>query len=155
MLRVPAVVVLDHADPAQAALIVALQRASYAVEAELIGFDGIPPLHEPADAVRVLDLTILAGVDGGELAGLLGYRRHREVVDVDRLAVHPTSFRQGVGRSLVNELHRREVTATSFEVSTASANEPAISLYLQTGYRRQREEVVAGLPIVHLLRSPG
>jgi hypothetical protein len=36
------VVLLDATDRAVAAELVALQRASYAVEAELIGFDGSP-----------------------------------------------------------------------------------------------------------------
>lgn len=32
--------------------IVALQKESYAVEAALIGFDGIPALHDTVDTVR-------------------------------------------------------------------------------------------------------
>ena len=48
---------LDLADPATAADVLRVQRAAYRVEAELIGFDGIPPLHEP-----------LGGVDRGAAA---------------------------------------------------------------------------------------
>ncbi|MET7290500.1 hypothetical protein [Streptomyces sp. NPDC005573] len=37
---------LDLSDPDTLRHLWDLQRASYAVEARLIGFDGIPPLHE-------------------------------------------------------------------------------------------------------------
>ncbi len=37
---------LDVTDPETAKRLLVMQHAAYAVEAELIGFDGIPPLHE-------------------------------------------------------------------------------------------------------------
>jgi ribosomal protein S18 acetylase RimI-like enzyme len=135
-----------------AAGIVALQRASYAVEARLIGSDEIPPLRETADELARLELTVLGAVEGGDLVGIVGYRRTDEVVDVDRLAVHPSSFRRGVARELIHELHSRESDAHRFEVSTGAENEPAIALYERMGYGRERLEAISGLMIVHLAR---
>jgi hypothetical protein len=65
ILVVDAIVVLDQTDPQVAAGIVELQRASYAVEADLIRFDAIPPLQETAADVSGLELTILGALDGG------------------------------------------------------------------------------------------
>jgi ribosomal protein S18 acetylase RimI-like enzyme len=132
------VVLVDHAEPRLAAEIVDLQQASYAVEADLIGFDQIPTQHETASQVSQLDLIVLGAVEGdGRLVGILGYRRVDDLVDIDRLAVHPSWFRKGVARSLMHDLHRREHDAATFEVSTAAGNTPAIALYASLGYRRE------------------
>ena len=138
MLPVGAIVVLDHTDPRIAARIVELQRASYAVEADLIGFDAIPTrLETPAQVAR-LDLTILGAVDDdGRLVGVLGYRRLGNIVEIDRLAVDPPWFRRGIARSLIEEVHRHEADATAFAVSTGAGNTPAITLYEKLGYARE------------------
>jgi hypothetical protein len=47
------VVGLDATDRAIAAALVGLQRSSYAVEAEPISFDGIPPLRESVEELLV------------------------------------------------------------------------------------------------------
>jgi GNAT superfamily N-acetyltransferase len=148
---VPRISVLDHRDLEVASRIVALQRVSYSVEAELIGFR-IPVLDESAVDVARLDLTVLGAVESGELVGLLGYRQARGVVDIDRLAVHPRCFRQGVARSLLAELHRREPGAHRFEVSTGADNVPALALYARMGYRHERDEWKVGVRVVHLAR---
>jgi ribosomal protein S18 acetylase RimI-like enzyme len=150
---VPTIAVLDHHERDQAGRIRDLQRASYAVEAELIGFNQMPPLVETTSDIARLDLTVLGAVELGALRGLLGYRRDADVVDIDRLAVDPEHFRSGIGRALLEELHRRELDADRFEVSTGAANEPAIALYRAVGYQLKREEVSRGVRVVHLERA--
>jgi GNAT superfamily N-acetyltransferase len=128
------VVLLDHRDHRIAEALVGLQRASYRVEAELIGDDAIPPLHESVEAVTVLDLTFLAITErDSELVAALGYRVAGGVLDVDRLAVHPRRFRHGLGRRLVEAVlervpHKRAV------VSTGQGNHPARRLYERVGF---------------------
>jgi ribosomal protein S18 acetylase RimI-like enzyme len=148
---VPRISVLDHRDLEVACRVVALQRVSYAVEAELIGFR-IAALDERAVDVARLDLTVLGAVESGELVGLLGYRQARGVVDIDRLAVHPRCFRQGVARSLLVELHGREPGAHRFEVSTGADNAPALALYGSMGYWQEHDEWKVGVRVVHLAR---
>jgi GNAT superfamily N-acetyltransferase len=128
-----AVVLVDHRDPRVAEALVALQRVSYRVEAELIGEDSIPPLHEGADAVATLDLTFLAVEDERELVGAVGYTVADGVLDIDRLVVHPKRFRGGLGRRLVEAVldrvpHERAV------VSTGQENDPARRLYERVGF---------------------
>jgi GNAT superfamily N-acetyltransferase len=138
---------LDHRDASVAAEIARVQHAAYQVEADLIGFDGIPPLHETASDVTRLELTLVGARDEtGRLVGLVGYRRSADAVDIDRLAVDPEFHRRGIGAQLLDEVHRREHTATVFEVSTGAANTPAIRLYHRLGYHTTgREHLPQGL----------
>lgn len=62
-------IVPDASDRAVAAELVALQRASYAVEAELIGFDQIPGLRESVEELVAAGLLWLGVREGGRLAG--------------------------------------------------------------------------------------
>lgn len=149
----PTLAVLDHHDRELAGRIRDLQRASYAVEAELIGFNQMPALVETTSDIERLDLIVLGAVERGTLRGVLGYRRDADVVDIDRLAVDPEHFRNGIGRALLEELHQRELDADRFEVSTGAANEPAIALYRAVGYRLKRSEVSRGVRLVHLERA--
>jgi GNAT superfamily N-acetyltransferase len=101
------IVLLDHHDRHVALALVALQEASYRVEAELIGDDAMPPLHESAVAVAALDLTFLAIERDGRPVAAIGYRVDHGVLDIDRLAVHPRHFREGLGSRLVSAVLER------------------------------------------------
>ena len=128
--------VLDHRQRRWAEQIVAVQRAAYAVEAELLGFEGIPARFETVEDVMASDLTMLAVVEGEEPVAVLGYRRDGEAVDIDRLVVLPDHFRRGLARRLLEHLHAREADAARFDVSTGRDNLPAVTLYQRLGYRK-------------------
>lgn len=152
----PSIHVLNQHDPAIATGIVALQRAAYRVEADLLGFDGIPPLHEDAAAVQALDRTLLGVIEGGQVIALVGYQRIGRGVDIDRLAVHPCYFRRGLARGLLAELHRREVDATQFDVSTGRDNLAALAPYRSMGYRPVADVALPeGVVITRLVRERG
>jgi GNAT superfamily N-acetyltransferase len=128
------VVPLDHRDHRVAEAIVGLQRVSYRVEAELIGDNAIPPLHESVDALAALDLTFLAIIErDGEPLAALGYHLADGVLDIDRLAVHPRRFRHGLGRRLVRAVLER-VPHERAVVSTGQGNHPARRLYERVGF---------------------
>jgi ribosomal protein S18 acetylase RimI-like enzyme len=150
---VRAVRILEHREMDVASAIVALQKPAYAIEAALIGYDQMPGLIESAHDVTQLRLTMLGAFEDGQLAGILGYERTDDLVDLDRVAVSVTHFRRGIGRTLLDALHEREVTAKRFEVSTGAANPAAIALYGATGYRVVSEETLGGVRVVHLERQ--
>jgi ribosomal protein S18 acetylase RimI-like enzyme len=154
MIEDVAVAVLDHRRSDVAVQIAELQRAAYAVEARLIGFDGIPPLHETVADVIALDLTMLALIDHGQPLAILGYRRTGPNVEIDRLAVHQDHFRRGLARRLIGALHTREANASRFAVSTGRDNLPAVRLYEAMGYQSVDEvELPEGVAIVRLVRE--
>ena len=143
--------VLDIADPITATQIWEVQRAAYLVEADLVGFPGIPPLHETLDELVERPLQWLGIRDGKRVVvAAVGFTENGNAIDIDRLFVAPGSFRNGHARALVASLDRRK-DAT---VSTARDNHPAKRLYELLGFvRAHDEEVVAGLTITHLKRE--
>jgi ribosomal protein S18 acetylase RimI-like enzyme len=154
---VPQVVPLDLADERSARDVLTVQRAAYAVEAALIGFDGIPPLTEALEALvaSARDETFLGCYDGHRLVGVVSYRRLPDAtVDICRLAVAPVSFRRGVGGSLLSAVVDAAGTA-GVVVSTGSANTPALALYRRAGFRATGTTAIApGVTTTQLERRP-
>jgi len=85
---------LDLSDPDTLRRLRDLQRASYAVEAELIGFDGIPALHESLEELRDCGESFLGLDDETGLAGAVSWVRLQDgTLDICRLMVHPRAHR--------------------------------------------------------------
>ena len=113
--------------------IVEIQRAAYAIEADLIGFGGIPQLVETEGEVRELgQMTWLGAFFNDLLVGLIAWEENGNEVEIDRLAVDPAFARAGFGRQLVQAVPSSGTTL----VSTGEANHPAVSLYLSEGFER-------------------
>ena len=121
-------------DDAVTRRVLEIQRAAYAVEADLVGNDAIPPLHETFAELQAQPLVFLGVSCDRTLAGVLGYRRDGDTVDIDRVAIDPAFFRRGLATKLLRELLARERDATRFTVSTGFGNRPAISLYERFGF---------------------
>lgn len=130
-----------------------LQRAAYAVEAEIIGDDRIPPLRESLAELLARPLDWLGAFDGEDgLIGAVATAEAAEEVDIDRLVVHPRAHRRGAGRALVQEVLSR-AGARRVTVSTGRENVPARTLYERLGFTLQGEaEPVPGLWVVSYAR---
>ncbi|MFK4084107.1 GNAT family N-acetyltransferase [Kribbella sp. NPDC020789] len=138
---------LDLSDRPLAERVLAIQHAAYAVEAELIGFDGIPPLQEDLAGLMASTEHWLGRYDAETLVGAVAYELSPDVVEISRLIVDPAYARRGHGRALLDHLDELEPRPVS-RVSTGSLNTPAVSLYLSRGYRVQsRLEVAPGVEI--------
>ncbi len=141
--------ILDLSDDAVLRELWTVQRLSYAVEAELIGFDGIPPLHETLDELRTSDETFLGVYDEEGLVGAVSYQLDGSTVDICRLVVHPRAFRRGIASTLLDALPGGPQT-----VSTGTKNEPALRLYRKRGFVETGErEVGPGVSITDLARE--
>jgi ribosomal protein S18 acetylase RimI-like enzyme len=147
------IAVVDHRNAHTAKELISLQRRAYAVEAELIGYDRLPPLVETVQDLMGSALTVLAAVESDALVGLLGYTLSDGVVDVDRIAVDPGRFRRGHARRLLDALHERH-PACDVVVSTGADNAPAIALYESLGYLRVGQRTVADTLAVVDFRRP-
>lgn len=132
----------------------ALQREAYAVEAALIGSDGIPALTETLEDLRGTGETWLGCFDAAGLSGAVAWKLLDDgTVDICRLVVAPRAFRGGVATALLDELDRRYLGHRMI-VSTGSANEPALALYRRRGFRPVRQrEAAPGLMVTELTRS--
>ena len=121
---------IDLNDDDVAARVVEIQQAAYRNEADLIGFDGIPPLHETVADVRRHDLCWLGSWENEDLAAIIAWTEANGVCEIDRLAVHPSFMRHGHGRALISPLLRHQLVV----VSTGTANTPARRLYESLGF---------------------
>jgi ribosomal protein S18 acetylase RimI-like enzyme len=115
---------LDLTDRAVAGAALAVQRRAYRVEADLVGFDAIPPLHESLADLQASTETFLAANVDGQLAGLVSWKRAGDTLDLHRLAVDPRFFRAGIGRALVRAAEAAEGDARRVIVRPARAMRP-------------------------------
>jgi ribosomal protein S18 acetylase RimI-like enzyme len=138
------VVELDLGDVATLDRLIALQRAAYAVEAQLIGASELPPMRETPAEVGATGETFLGARRDGRLVGALSFKRAGGTVDIHRLVVDPAAFRGGIATALLDVLEERERDATHWVVGTGAANAPARALYERRGYAVTEERIVAG-----------
>ncbi|MFB7170871.1 GNAT family N-acetyltransferase [Streptomyces sp. NPDC056254] len=129
---------LDLADDATAVAVHRIGRAAYAVEAEIIGFDGIPALREGLAEMRAQDLRWVGAVaEGGELAGFLAWEEAPGgAIGIDRLCVAPAFFRRGVASLLLRHALAELFPGRPVHVTTGAANAPAVRLYEGFGFAR-------------------
>jgi ribosomal protein S18 acetylase RimI-like enzyme len=144
---------LDLADEAIARSVLALQRESYAVEAALIGSDGIPQLTETLEELRAAGLDWLGTFDEAGLTGAVSWKLLDDgTVDIHRLVVAPRAFRRGVASGLLDALDAR-FPERPMLVSTGRDNGPAQELYRRRGFTVVREdEAMPGLWVTGLER---
>lgn len=132
--------------------LLALQHKAYAVEAELIGDDRIPPLHEAESDLLSSGLQWIASFDvDQQIAGAAGYAIDHDVVDLDRLMVSPAHHRKGLGTALVIDVMS---LAPITLVATGRDNTPARRLYESLGFLHQSDfEPVPGLWVSRYRRA--
>ncbi|MBT2574554.1 GNAT family N-acetyltransferase [Bacillus sp. ISL-51] len=139
---------LPHTQEQTAREIVAVQRCSYQKEAELIGFFGIPALHETETDVKRSQETFAGFREKEQLLGVISYEKKGHQLVICRLTVHPSGFRKGIGRALVQFVIDMNVDAETIEVTTAKDNTPAVSLYLRAGFTETKQiEAAEGLTL--------
>lgn len=147
---------LDLSEQATAEALLSLQRRAYAVEAELIGSDAIPPLRETLAELQTCGETFLGALVDGELAGAISWRFEDGTLDIHRLVVDPRRSRQGLGRALVRAALAAESEAVRAIVQTGADNAPARALYLREGFEHVDDvEVAGGLRVSRFGRKLG
>lgn len=143
---------LNHRAPEIARDIVDLQRAAYAIEAQLVGFPDLPPLAEEPVDIMASNERFFGISRSGRLAGMISLEDGNKHAVITRLCVNPDLARQGIASRLVR--HVLNCADTEVAVTTAQANFPAIALYesmgfFSTGTSPSRE----GLPLVILIND--
>jgi GNAT superfamily N-acetyltransferase len=124
--------------------VVALQRASYRVEAQLLGVRTLPALKESPRRLRRTRERFLGAFEGERLVGAVAWKRSGGLVDVHRLVVHPDRFRRGIAGRLLDALDVVEADAERAIVATGAANEPARRFYEGRGFVPVEQRVVEG-----------
>lgn len=127
--------------------LLALQKSAYAIEAKLVGFPNLPPLHETVEELQTSGEIFYGYFVDGELAGAISYKIEEKTLDIHRMMVHPNFFRRGIARQLL-ELVLALPEIERAIVMTGAANQPAKKLYETFGFVEITQEmVVEGLMI--------
>ncbi|CAH0344289.1 GNAT family N-acetyltransferase [Bacillus sp. CECT 9360] len=115
-----------------------LQKKSYAVEAELIGFYDIPPLKETIEQLMTSQEEFVGYFIDEKLAGAISYSPENGTLVICRLIVDPEHFRKGIAEKLINHLEKVP-NHKKIIVSTGKENQPAINLYKKHGFSSVRD----------------
>lgn len=133
-----------------------LQHKAYRLEAELIGFNEIPPLMETRDMLKASKEDFYGCFEENEdLMGAVAVLEESPgKLTVTRMMVSPDHFREGVAGSLLEYIFKHFTGITQFIVSTGKLNIPAVTLYTKHGFLPAgAEEVAPGVELVEFHRS--
>ncbi|KYH29617.1 MULTISPECIES: GNAT family N-acetyltransferase [Clostridium] len=128
---------LNLRDIKTAKRVIELQRASYKIEAQLIGFYEIPPLMETIDSLQACDEIFYGYYINDVLAGIISFKIIDNVLDIHRVAIHPTFFRMGIADKLIKFIEALKSNINKILVCTGKENYPAVNLYLKNGYKKK------------------
>ncbi|MFJ5726257.1 GNAT family N-acetyltransferase [Streptomyces sp. NPDC093149] len=140
---------LDLGDATVASTVHAVGLRAYAIEAGLIGFDGIPALSESLQDITARPLRWLGAVTTeGTVAAFVAWQTDtgQHVTHIDRVCVDPAWFRRGLASCLLDHLLAKVTDRDEVRVSTGADNQPAVKLYERLGFSRTVDfEPVPGL----------
>lgn len=124
--------------PINAEKLLEIQMPAYKVEAEIIGYDDIPPLKDTVNTLKQCEETFFGYYINEELCAAISVKVIDNEVDIHRLIVHPDHFRKGIAQKLLTFIER-QFDKRIIKVATGSKNKPAITLYKKNGFRITKE----------------
>jgi len=136
------IIQLNIEDKAIAESIVNIQKASYRVEAEIIGTDKIPTLYDTRESIQKSEEVYIGYFEANELVAILSYKFEFGILDIHRLAVLPDHFKKGIACNLLKRAVESNPDAYKVIVATGSKNTPAIRLYEKLGFKIIRSFLV-------------
>lgn len=145
---------IDITKPSLAKEVLKIQIPSYMVEAELIGFDEIPPLKDTVETLQRCEEIFYGFYINEQLSGVISIKVENGVMDIHRLFVHPKYFRKGIAKMLLDFVQTNETGFETIIVTTGSNNVPAINFYKKNGFSKEKEiKVAEGLSITLFKKS--
>lgn len=127
--------ILNIADEKTAAQVLEVQTPAYQVEANIIGYQEIPPLADTIQSLQNCE-EVFYGYFAPFLVGVVSYQIEHQMLDIHRVVVHPHFFRRGIGKAMVQFiLDNYKDKVDGFIVRTGKKNIPALKLYQQLGFR--------------------
>ncbi len=139
------------ADPYFAAALLDLQRTAFEIEAEFVGTRDIPPLQQDRVGLTGFRGTWVVAWEGTDLVGAAAWRRG-DVVEIEKVMVHPSVHRRGIASALVSQIIER-APQSDIVVTTGRDNAPGVAMYAKHGFVPEAdEEVPPGIWLTKLRR---
>jgi ribosomal protein S18 acetylase RimI-like enzyme len=129
---------LVHNDRAVSIEMQTVFQASYAIEAQLLNAIDFPPLKRKLETYINSENVFFGYLVGQKIAGIIEIDQSLDAIHIQSLVVHPTFFRQGVARHLLESLFNTH-KPPFFTVETGLENGPAIALYKKFGFREVKQ----------------
>lgn len=126
---------IDLQDAACVKELLQIQKQAYQLEAELIGYEHIPPMFDTPDTLQESGETFYGYFHEGALHGVIAFKIEDNVLDIYRLFVHPEQLRKGIAGKLLNYAENHCTDARKIIVTAAEKNAPAIRLYEKNGFK--------------------
>lgn len=145
---------IDIQDRSAALRVLALQMKAYLREAEIIGFQEIPPLKDTISTLQTCGESFVGCYEEEELVGAVAYEQRGDTVTICRMMVHPDHHRKGIGSALLSHVLAMHRHASRITVSTGTANEPAVRLYAKHGFvPRERHAIAPGITLTEMVKE--
>lgn len=142
------IVKIDITIPSLAKEVLDLQYESYQIEADIIGYGELPPLKDNVNSLKKCGEVFFGFYENNQLCGAASFKCEENIVDIHRMMVHPSHFRKGISKALLNHLEEECKGLDAMVVSTGTKNRPAIHLYKNAGFKEVAEkEITEGLRI--------
>jgi ribosomal protein S18 acetylase RimI-like enzyme len=144
--------ILDITDVNVAENVLRIQLPAYNMEAKLLNFYDLPPLHETVNSLLESNETFYGYFQEEELSGVISISVEEPLLTICRLIVNPVHFRKGIGRALLQHVFDAYPGASQFKVSTGEKNEPAVRLYKSFGFQEtDKSEIAPGVFVSHFI----
>lgn len=124
------------AQPADADVILALQKLAYQSEADLYQDSSLPPLRQTLEDLRheISTQVFLKAVESSEIIGSVRAVCEGSTAQIGRLLVQPAFQGRGVGTALMTAIEAACGTVERFELFTGEKSVRNIRLYERLGY---------------------
>lgn len=129
---------LEHNDLEVSKRIRTVFQLSYQIEAKLLKATDFPPLKRPLKSYVNSNTAFFGYLKGRELAGVIEIEHNTNFTKINSLVVHPTFFRQGIARKLM-EFVFNTFDSNLFVVETGLENGPAIELYKTFDFKEVKQ----------------
>jgi len=143
---------LRRATPQDYPSLVALQRAAYARNRELLGVEPIPLLADYHAVVREKEVW-LAHLDGDCIGALVLEPRSDDLM-IESIATDPTMQGRGFGSAILKaaEMRARQLDYKIVRLYTGKPLGHLIDWYQRHGFDVEREEALSDRTIVHMIK---
>lgn len=143
--------VLRRATRADLDAIVALQRAAYARNRELLGVEPLPLLADYTEILRDYEVWVPAA---GAIAGVLILEPRPSDLLIWSIATDPATQQSGLGRAmlLASDARAHELGLATVRLYTGTVLRHLVDWYTRSGFAIERIEELADRSLTHMVK---